>query len=561
MPRQLLYREEARAALLRGMDQVAAAVGATLGPRGHTVVLARGGPNMGIPPLITKDGVTVATSISLPDPWENEGAKLLQEIARRTDAEAGDGTTATVVLAHALFREGVRQVTAGADPQSVERGMRAATAVVVEELKNIAQPIDQQDLAQISAIATIAANGDTELGSIIGEALHRGGIEGNFRLDQSPTTATTLTMSEGLQFDRGAVNPAFIADRRRMQTVFDSCNVLVTDRRLIGGKTIHPFLQMYVAKAPTIPLLIVAEDIEGEALQILAVNNGKSFSVCPVRTPGSGPGKKEEIEDIAIYTGAKYFSIARGEDIAGATIDDLGSADSVIVSPHRTVIIGGHGAPIRIETRKDELRTMLADTEIRDYDKARVELRLASLSARIAVIRLGSAVQSKLLEKRDRAQDSVNAARAALQEGIVPGGGTALIRCLPALTIAIEGMSGDERTGAQIVAKALTAPLHQLATNAGKSADVITEKVLDWGAFVLDGAVCDRRGEKYGYNAAADRFEDLVVAGIVDPVKVTRLALQNSAELAGLLLTSAALVVDLPEPPSSAPLPQPSLRG
>ncbi len=577
MPRQILFHEDARAAILAGFETVAEAVGSTLGPRGRTVVLSRGGPNMGIPPLVTKDGVTVATNIALPDPWQNEGAKLLQEVARRTDAEAGDGTTATVVLARALMREGVRQVTAGADPQAIERGMRLGAEAVVAELRRISLPVEQQDLAQIAAVATISANGDAELGGVIGEALHRAGSEGNFRLLQSPTPETTLKVSEGLQFDRGAINPAFLADRRRQHTIFDGCNVFVTDRRLISGKQIQPLLQAYVQKASSVPLLLIAEDIEGEALQTLLVNYQRQvLAVCPVRTPGTGPGKKEEIEDIAIYTGAKYFSVSRGDDVGTVDIaKDLGSADSVIISPHRTVIVGGHGTPLRIEARRDELRSVLADPEIKDYDKARVEMRLASLSASIAEIYIGSSVQSKLLEKRDRAQDSVNAARAALQEGIVPGGGTALIRCLPALKDRIESLSGDERVGAQIVARALTAPLHRIAQNAGQSGDVIVGEFLKRVASEVpffaddDGKLRPatpseiREQRSCGYNAATDRFENLIAAGVVDPVKVVRLALQNATELAGLLLTSAALVVDLPDPSANATaaVPQPSLRG
>lgn len=564
MPRQLLFQEDARAALLRGMSKVAEAVGATLGPCGQTVVLGR---QVG-PPLVTKDGVTVAKNISLPDPWENEGAKLIQEVAQKTNSEAGDGTTAATILTHALFAEGIRQITSGADPQSIERGMRAATACVVQTLKTLAKPISQTDLDEIVAIATISANGDAEMGNVIGMAISAAGLEGNFSLDTSPTLETTFSISEGLEFRRGFVSPHFMVDRSRGQTVFEGCNVLVTERRLIDPKILMPFLQRYIAQAGKVPLLIIAEDIEGGALQLLAANHGRSLAVCPVRTPGSGPSKKEEIEDIAVLTGAKVFSVSRGEDPTEATLEDLGSADRVIVTVNRTTIVGGHGTPLKIEARKEELRSRLADPETPDFDKALCERRLAALAAKVAVIRIGSSVQSKLLEKRDRAEDSLNATLAALREGIVPGGGTALIRCLPELRLLIETLYGDERAGAQIISRALSAPLHRLATNAGKSGDVIVGELHNR---VLSESSADfftedekKRGVPghFGYNAASDRFEDLIAAGIIDPVKVVRLALQNSAELAGLLLTSAALVVDLPDL-ASAPSPaiQPSLRG
>ena len=561
MPRQILFREDARAALLRGMSAVAEVVGATLGPCGQTVVLGR---PLGTP-LVTKDGVTVAKNISLPDPWENEGAKLIQEVAQRTNREAGDGTTAATILTHALYKEGLRQVTAGADPQSIERGIRAATACVVQALRLLARPIVQTDLAEITAIATIAANGDLEMGGVIAQAIAAAGLEGNFSLDESPSLETTFTVSEGLEFKRGLLSPHFMVDRARGQTVFEGCNILVTERRLIDPKLLAPFLEMYVARAGKVPLLIVAEDIEGGALTLLAANHGRSLAVCPVRTPGSGPSKKEEIEDIAVLTGAKVFSVSRGDDPAQATLDDLGSADRVIVTQHRTTIVGGHGAPLRIEARKDELRSRVADPETADFDKALCERRLAALAAKVAVIRIGSSVQSKLLEKRDRAEDSLNATLAALREGIVPGGGTALIRCLPALERLLATMESDQRTGGQTVAKALVAPLHRIATNAGKSGDVIVGEV---AAMNHPQAYSESHPSSletdyasWGYNAATGQFQDLIASGIIDPVKVVRLSLQNASEMVGLLLTSAALVVDLPDPAAAAAAPQPNLRG
>ena len=542
MPRQLLFREEARAALLRGMDKVADAVGATLGPRGQTVVLGR---PFG-PAQVTKDGVTVARALSLPDPYENEGAKLIQEVAQRTNAEAGDGTTAATILTRAIFAEGYRQVTAGADPQALERGIRLAVECVVAALRLLAQPISQDNLDQIRAVATIAANGDTEMGGVIAEAIHRAGLEGNFSLDTSPVPETTVTLAEGLQIQRGFLSPLFCLNRARGETVFQNCNLLLTERRLIDPKTLLPFLQMYQSQARGIPLLIVAEDVEQGALQLLAANFPQGLMAVPIRAPG-GPMKKEELEDIAVLTSAKVFTVSKGDDLASATMEDLGSAERVVVTPHRTTIAGGQGSPMRVTARLDELRSRIADPETKDFDRALLERRLAALSSKVAVIRIGSSLQSKLLEKRDRAEDSLNATLAALKEGIVPGGGTALIRCLIPLREKAASLSGDEATGAGIVARALTAPLHRIASNAGQSGDVIVAKVL-----VCVGNV--------GYNAAADRFEDLIAAGIIDPVKVVRLALQNAAEMAGLLLTSAALVVDIPETPPAVP-PIPTFRG
>lgn len=555
MSRQLKFKEAARDALLRGMEAVADAVGATLGPRGQTVVLSR---QFG-PALVTKDGVTVAKNISLPDPWENEGAKLIQEVAQKTNTEAGDGTTAATILTRAIFREGIRQITAGADPQSIERGIRQAVDCVVQSLKDLATPISQQDLAEITAIATISANGDQELGGVIAQAIHQAGLEGNFNLDMSPTTETTLQISQGLEFDRGLISPVFMTERSRATAIYENCNVLVTDKLLVDMKQIGAFFEKtYVPKARAIPLLIIAADVAEGALQLLAANHERgNIKVCPVKAPGSGEGKSQQLEDIAIYTGARLISKQTGDKIEDVTMDDIGSAAKVIVTRYRTTIVGGAGTATRIEARKAELREGIADPQIKDFDKAMIERRLAALSASIAVIRIGSNVHSKLLERRDRAEDSLNATLAALSEGIVPGGGVALIRCLPALKELIATMSGDEKTGAQVIANALTAPLHRLATNAGVSGDVVVGKVSSCSTLDKDF------NRSYGYNAATGTYEDLVKAGVIDPKKVVRLALQNSAELAGLLLTSAALVVDLPEPqnPSPANYPQPSLRG
>lgn len=543
MAKQIILHDEARQAALRGMTTVAEVVGATLGPRGKTVVLGR--PLVAA--IVTKDGVTVARSISLPDPWENEGAKLIQEVAQKTNVEAGDGTTAATILTHAIFKEGIRQITAGADAQGVERGIAKAVEIVVKELRKVATPVKQSDVKKLSAVATISANGDVEMGTVIGRAISHAGVEGNYSLDEGVTEKMDLEIAEGLQFDRGLLDIQFATQPGGI-AVLAPCNIFITDRRLIDLKETGAILQTYLAANKSVPLLIIAEDIEQGAKQIMVANNGKALSICPVRAPGSGPSKKEMLEDIAVLTGAKAYLTARGDDPAKMKFDDCGSADRVIVTPYRTTIVGGHGVAVAIDARKDEIRARIADPETKDFDRAQAEKRLAALSASIAVIKLGKSIHSKLLEKRDRAEDSLNATRGALQEGIVPGGGVALVRCLPALRKAIAKMKGDVRVGAGVVADSLTAPIHRIAQNAGVSGDVVVHQVL-YDKVSYSG---------YGYNAAADRYENLIEANIVDPVKVVRLALQNAAELAGLLLTSAAMVVDLPEPkvgPAAPPRP------
>jgi chaperonin GroEL len=543
-----LKNEEARKAILAGMAETAEIVGSTLGPRGQTVVLGR---PYG-PALITKDGVTVAKQIAVADPFENEGVKLIQEVAQKTNMEAGDGTTAATILTHAIFREGVKVVAAGANSMAIERGIRKAVDCVVAHLQEIAIPVAQGDFGSILHVATIAANGDAEMGEVIAKAVHRIGVEGVCRVDTSPTLETTVVFSEGMQFERGLLAPFFMTDPSRVIAIHENCNIFITDRRMIDQQQMAIFLQRYIELAGKAPLLLIAEDVAEGALQVLAVNSPQaramkqqpsSAPVVAVRAPGSGPSKKDEIEDIAIFTGARAYTIGMGDEFTNLRLEDLGSADRVEVTPYRTTIIGGHGAPIRLETRKDEMRSRIAEPTIKDFDKSELERRLAFLSTSVAVIKIGSSVHSKLLEKRDRVEDSVNATRAALKEGIVPGGGTALIRCLPALEALLNTLLDDEKTGARIIAQALSAPLHRLATNAGKSGDMIVGDVTAMNLMLSEISLGN-----YGYNAVTGVCEDLVESGVIDPVKVVRLALQNSAELAGLLLTSSALVIDAPEP-------------
>lgn len=555
MAKQILRGAEAHQAILRGMDAVADVVGATLGPRSGTVVIGR---PYG-PALITKDGVTVAESISLSDIYENEGAKAVQEAARRTNQEAGDGTTAATILTRAIFKEGSKMVAAGHNAMAIERGISKGVESVVASLASLSQPIDQTDLDAIRKVATISANGDGVMGDVIARAVHKVGLEGNVQVGTSSTTETTLEISEGLQFERGMVTPHFMSERTRGVASYEGCNVFITDRRLIDGNLMGQFLQTYINICGRVPLLLIAEDIAEGALQVM-VRNIDACPVIPVRTPGSGATRKEELEDIAIWSGARAYTVAAGDDILKVRKEDIGSAEKVVVSMRNTTIVGGHGQTLRVETRRDEIRSRIAEPEAKDFEKAQLEKRLALLSASVAVIKIGSSVHSKLLEKRDRVEDAVNATMAALKEGIVPGGGVALIRCLPALQKAIAEMDGEERVGAEIVAKALTQPLWRLATNAGMSGDVVVSAVIRYSDaeevrrnIDIEVSNTDEEFLQWGYNVATEQYENLVDAGVIDPAKVVRLALQNSAELAGLLLTSAALVVDIPEPHNAPP--------
>ena len=554
MSRQIKIQDDCRQALLRGMDAVADLVGATLGPRGQTVVLGR----IVGPALVTKDGVTVARNISLSDPWENEGVKLIQEVAQKTNSEAGDGTTAATILTRALYKEGIRQITAGAGPQAIERGMRQAVRHVVQELRRFAIPVPQSDLATLTAVATIAANGDREMGSVVAQAVHHAGIEGNYSLDPSPTQETTFEPQPGLQFARGLDKwPQFANDPRGM-AVFVPCNIFITDRHLISDKDMGAILQAYIAGGGgRTPLLIIAEDVAQGALQVLSVNNSgrpgqpPTVTSCPVRAPGSGLEKKESLVDIAILTGATAYTVAQGQRFDQVRFDDFGSADRVLVTPARTTIIGGHGASVRVEARLHELRERIKDPEIAEFLRAGYERRLAALSAKIAIIKIGAGVNSKLLEKRDRAEDSLNATLGALKEGTVAGGGVALVRCQPALQASINSNSGDERLGMEIVLRSLSTPLRRIASNAGASADIVEGKTLE----------AHLRGDSFnvGYNAESGQFEDMVAALVIDPVKVIRLALENAVELAGLLLTSAGGVVEVPDPIQALAAQQPAL--
>lgn len=559
MAKQILEGEEARRAILRGFDAVANIVGSTLGPRSGTVILGR--PYGAA--LVTKDGVTVAESISVPDPFENEGAKLIQEAARKTNQEAGDGTTAATILTRAIFKEGCKMVAAGHNAMAVERGIQKGVASVVSALAELAQPVAQSDLDTIRKVATISANGDVEMGDVIANAVHKVGLEGSVRVAESPTLETTLEISKGLQFDRGLISADFMADGARGMTQLRQCNVFVTNRRLIDLDQMIAFIENYNTIHGQVPLLLLALDIAEGALQALAANTPQQRKlkgqtpiafILPVKLPGSGNTIVDDMEDIAIWTGSRAYTTAKGDDFTKARKEDFGEVDEVTVTPRNTTIIGSHAPALRVETRLDELRTRLTDPEAKEFEKAQIEKRIATLLGSVAVIKIGSSGKSKLLEKRDRVEDAVRSAQASLKEGVVPGGGVALIRCLPALQKAIAGMDGEERVGAEIVAAALTQPLHRLATNAGKSGDVIVADVakanIAIAVMAFPNELCN-----FGYNAASDNFEDLVMAGIIDPTKVVRLAIQNAAELAGLLLTSNALVVDIPEPQNAPQAP------
>ena len=583
MAKEIRFHNHARQSLLAGINAVADLVGSTLGPHGQTVLLDQ---QIG-PGKITKDGVTVARHVRLADRWEDEGAKLIQETAQRTDTEAGDGTTASTILCRALYREGIRQINRGADPQALERGIHLAVSRVISCIATISTPIRHTDRNAVYNIAHIATNGDVELANVIADAIHHAGPKGVYRIDDAEAPVTALVTPLGYEFQRGLLKPNFMNAPGSAQ--FANAKVFVTNRTLIDRDQFARLLDVYCkAGFQHIPLLIICRDCEGAALQIALVNNAnKQLTLAIVKAPGSGNSQEEEVEDIAAFTGARAFLNSEGSDFSKATADDFGLADEVSVlgieglGPGKTIIIGGGGAKLAIDARVDDLSCRLADPKTTPFQRTLLENRLAALTAAVAVVKIGSSVASKLFERRDRAVDGISSCRAALAEGVVPGGGVALLRTLPSLNNLITTMSGDERIGAEIVRSALSAPLRQLAFNAGSEAlsavlgtlplpasqrlRLAAERYLrhrqglrlrsDWKIDALVDYVLSLPGG-YGYNALSNRIENLPKAGIIDPAKVVRLALQNAAELTGLLLTLAGGAVQIPEPqPPAAPVP------
>ena len=525
MAKQIQFDETARQALLRGVEQIAKAVKSTLGPAGRNVVIDK---KFGSP-LITKDGVTVAKEIELEDPFENMGAQLVREVSSKTNDVAGDGTTTATVLAESIYREGLRNVTAGANPISLQRGIMKAADSVVEELKKISKPVDSSK--EVAQVATVSANWDAEIGNIIAEAMDKVGKDGTITVEEAKGIETTLDVVEGMQFDKGYLSPYFVTNAETMEAVLENPYILIHEKKINNLKDFLPLLEK-VAKSGR-PFLVIAEDIEGEALATLVVNRLRGvLNICAVKAPGFGDRRKAMMEDIAILTGGKCITEDLGIKLENVGIEDLGQAKRVVVSKDETVIVEGSGKSSDIEARISQIRRQIKDTTS-DYDREKLQERLAKLAGGVAVIHVGAATETEMKDKKARVDDALHATRAAVEEGIVPGGGVALIRAQKAIdTLKLEG---DEATGAQIVDRAVEAPLRQLACNAGREGALIVANVKGM------------KNTAEGYNVATDKYEDLLSAGVVDPTKVTRSALQNAASIAGLLLTTECVIADKPE--------------
>ncbi len=525
MAKQLIFEEKARQSLLAGVSKIAKAVKCTLGPAGRIVVVDKkfGSPS------ITKDGVTVAKEVELEDPFENMGAQLVREVSSKTNDIAGDGTTTATVLAECIYREGLRNVTAGANPISLQRGINKAAAAVVEELKRISKSVDSSK--EIEQVATVSANWDEEIGHIIAEAMDKVGKDGTITVEEAKGIDTSLDVVEGMQFDKGYLSPYFVTNADAMEAALDSPYILVFEKKISNLKDFLPILEK-VAKSGK-PLLVIAEDVEGEALAALVVNRLRgTLNVCAVKAPGFGDRRKAMLQDIAILTGAHCISEDLGMKLENVEISDLGSAKRVVVDKDSTVIIEGAGSSADINARVAQIRKQIEDTTS-DYDREKLQERLAKLAGGVAVIKVGAATETEMKEKKDRVDDALHATRAAVEEGIVPGGGVALIRAQKAISEL--QLAGDEATGAQIVYRAVESPLRQLVENAGRDASLIVEKVKGLSS------------ESEGYNVVTDAYEDLLVSGVVDPTKVARSALQNAASIAGLMLATECLITELPE--------------
>jgi chaperonin GroEL len=531
--KQLQFDENARHALLRGVEKLARAVKATLGPSGRNVILDK---KFGSP-TITKDGVTVAKEIELEDPYENMGAQLVREVASKTSDIAGDGTTTATVLAEAIYREGLRNVTAGANPTSLQRGINKAVEAIVAELAKISKKVS--DRTEIAQVATVSANWDKTIGEIIADAMDKVGKDGTITVEEAKSIETTLDVVEGMQFDKGYLSPYFVTNAEAMEVSLDNPYVLIYEKKISNLKDMLPLLEK-VAKAGR-PLLIIAEDVEGEALATLVVNKLRgTLQVAAVKAPGFGDRRKAMLEDIGVLTGGKMISEDLGIKLENIKLEDLGKAKRVTIDKENTTLVEGGGKNADIQARVAQIRRQIEETTS-DYDREKLQERLAKLAGGVAVINVGAATETEMKEKKARVEDALHATRAAVEEGIVPGGGVALIRAQKALDN-IKGLEADEKVGVQIVRRAIEEPTRQLADNAGAEGALIVEEIKK------------RKGNE-GYNVATGEYEDLVKAGVVDPTKVTRSALQNAASISGLLLTTEALVTELPEKDKTPPMP------
>jgi chaperonin GroEL len=538
MAKQVVHGEESRAAILRGVNQLADAVKITLGPKGRNVVIDK---KFGSP-TITKDGVTVAKEIELKDALENMGAQMVREVASKTSDVAGDGTTTATVLAQAIFREGVKTVAAGANPMALKRGIDKAVERATEEIKRLSKPVKGDAIAQVG---TVSANGDANIGGIIAEAMNKVGKDGVITVEESKTMETALEVVEGMQFDRGYLSPYFVTDPERMEVVLDNPLILINEKKISSMKDLLPLLEQ-VAKMGK-PMLIIAEDVEGEALATLVVNKLRgTLNIAAVKAPGFGDRRKAMLEDVAILTGGKVISEDLGIKLENVKLEDLGRAKKVTIDKDNTTIVEGNGKHSDIEGRVKTLRAQIEDTSS-DYDREKLQERLAKLVGGVAVIKVGAATETEMKEKKARVEDAMHATRAAVEEGIVPGGGVTLVRAAKALEKFLANKEGegdaDEQIGVTIVKRALEEPLRQIVQNAGKEGAVIVERVRA------------EKNENVGFNAATEQFEDLVKAGVIDPAKVTRTALQNAASIAGLMLTTEAMVSELPDDDKAPAMP------
>jgi chaperonin GroEL len=523
--KQLIFDEQARQALLRGVQKLSRAVVATLGPKGRNVVIDK---KFGSP-TVTKDGVTVAKEVELEDPYENMGAQMVKEVASKTSDAAGDGTTTATVLAEAIYREGLKYVTSGASPIGIQRGINKAVAAAVEQLAKISKKV--KDKEEIKQVATVSANWDTTIGEIIADAMDKVGKDGTITVEEAKSIETTLDVVEGMQFDKGYSSPYFVTSAETMEAKLEDAYILNYEKKISSLKDLLPILEK-VAKTSK-PLLIIAEEVEGEALATLVVNKLRgTINVCAVKAPGFGDRRKSMMEDIAVLTGGKCITEDLGIKLESIGLEDLGRAKSIVVDKENTTIVEGYGKSSEIQGRVNQIRRQIEETTS-DYDKEKLQERLAKLAGGVAVINVGAATETEMKEKKARVEDALHATRAAVEEGIVAGGGVALIRCISAIE-AVKGENDDEQIGVDIIKRAVEGPLRSLAANAGVEGSLIVQEVKK------------RKGNE-GYNVATGEYEDLVKAGVVDPKKVTRSALQNAASIAGLLLTTECLITDAPE--------------
>jgi chaperonin GroEL len=537
--KQLQFDENARHTLLRGIEKLAKAVKATLGPSGRNVILDK---KFGSP-TITKDGVTVAKEIELEDPYENMGAQLVREVASKTSDVAGDGTTTATILAESIYREGLRNVTAGANPTSLQRGIMKGVDAIVEELKKLSKKVS--DRTEIAQVATVSANWDKTIGEIIADAMDKVGKDGTITVEEAKSIETTLEVVEGMQFDKGYLSPYFVTNAEAMEAVLENAYILIYEKKISSLKDLLPLLEK-VAKAGR-PLVIIAEDVEGEALATLVVNKLRgTLQVCAVKAPGFGDRRKAMLEDIAVLTGGRLISEDLGIKLENIKIEDMGKAKRVTIDKENTTIVEGAGKNADIQGRVAQIRRQIEETTS-DYDKEKLQERLAKLAGGVAVINVGAATETEMKEKKARVEDALHATRAAVEEGIVPGGGVAFLRTQKALDN-VKNLEGDEKIGVQIVRRAIEEPTRQLADNGGAEGALVVEEVKK------------RKGNE-GYDVSTGEYTDLVKAGIVDPTKVTRSALQNAASIAGLLLTTEALVTEIPEKEKTPPMPPGGMGG